>query len=232
MDPLESVKEARLGGVIPHKVYNVILDRFRIVLGGIDRIEEASSIHYPVAYVEPSVLVSTTQFGYGILFARTMPLMIKDKIRIVIQISGPLVAYGLKGTIHAVLAHEFLHYLELMHRIRHGMLSDEITGNLFESAYTDASRTLRPSAVFSDRTLIAHITKRFGLGFRDSRLENKTVQLWIKKGLPKIVTSPDTNMASIPAKAISEFDFPAELDEKLETMYKKSQTMRRRRKLY
>ena len=37
--------------------------------------------------------------------------------QVVIQISAPLIAYGLKGTIHAILAHEFLHFLELIRKI-------------------------------------------------------------------------------------------------------------------
>ena len=47
-------------------------------------------------------------------------------------------AYGLKGTVHAVLAHEFLHYLELARRAsRMEMVSDEVTSSLFESEFAD-----------------------------------------------------------------------------------------------
>ena len=58
-------------------------------------------------------------------------------IHVVIQISAPLVAFGLKGTIHAILAHEFLHYLELMTRLSNNeLISDEISSNLFENVYS------------------------------------------------------------------------------------------------
>jgi hypothetical protein len=36
---------------------------------------------------------------------------------VVVQITAPLISYGLKGTIHAILAHEFMHYLELVSRV-------------------------------------------------------------------------------------------------------------------
>ena len=234
MDPLATVKEARLQGLIPDKVSDMVLRRFKLVVGGIDRIERASGMDFPTAYVEPSVVISpAAQFGYGILFARTMPLVIKDEFRVVIQISAPLVAYGLKGTIHAILAHEFLHYLDLMRRIhRWDLLSDEITGNLFEGTYADSSRTMEPGAVFSDRTLVSHVARRFGAGFRDHKLEDKVVRMWINKGLPKTSVRLDTNTINISAESLSQFRLPTELAERLDALHEKSLAMRSRKRLY
>ena len=100
----------------------------RSYYAGINRIEKASGIRYPVAYVEPSIVLSSpssNSYEFGILFARTIPIAFEDQFRVVIQITAPLVAYGLKGTIHAILAHEFLHYLELMRKIsKMDLLSD------------------------------------------------------------------------------------------------------------
>ena len=53
---------------------------------------------------------NSNSYEFGILFARTIPVWFEEKFQVVIQISAPLVAYGLKGTIHAILAHEFLHF--------------------------------------------------------------------------------------------------------------------------
>ena len=115
MNPLLKVKEAYQNDVLPKKEYSLIVKRFPIVVSGINRIEKASGVNFPIAYVEPSITMSSASvnsFEYGILFARTIPIVLKNTIHVVIQISAPLVAYGLKGTIHAILAHEFLHYLE------------------------------------------------------------------------------------------------------------------------
>ncbi len=120
MNPLLKVKEAFQNGILPEKEYSLIVKRFPIVVSGISRIEKASGVNFPIAYVEPSVTMSSSNvnsFEYGILFARTIPVVANDNLHVVIQISAPLVAYGLKGTIHAILAHEFLHYLELMRKI-------------------------------------------------------------------------------------------------------------------
>ena len=146
MDPLIRVKDALAKGDIPDSVYDLIMKRFPITVAGINRIEKASGIKFPIAYVEPSLVISSSDsnaYQYGILFARTIPIVFDEKFQVVIQISAPLVAYGLKGTIHAILAHEFLHFLELIRKIsKMELLSDEISGNLFENVYSDETRLL------------------------------------------------------------------------------------------
>ena len=100
-----------MGNLIPKNVFDLINNRFSLVLEGISRIEKASEIRFPITYVEPSLVLSsgTNSYDYGILFARTIPIFANNSVQIIIQISAPLVAFGLKGTIHAILAHEFLH---------------------------------------------------------------------------------------------------------------------------
>ena len=207
MDPLVRMKEAHLKGLIPDDVYDLIVKRFPITVDGINRIEKASGIRYPTAYVEPSIVISSpnpNSYEFGILFARTIPIFFDEKFHVVIQISAPLVAYGLKGTIHAILAHEFLHFLELIRKIsKMDLLSDEITGNLFESVYADETRLFEPKVVFKDRTLLDHITKRFPAGFRDHKLEDKVMKFWLEKNLPKINISLDANTVKLSAESLS-----------------------------
>lgn len=234
MDPLLKVTEAHKNGVLPDNVHSLIIKRFGLVLEGIARIEKASGIHFPLAYVEPSIIVSQPQgsFDYGIFFARTIPVMANDKVEIIIQITAPLVAYGLKGTIHAILAHEFLHYLELIKRIsRMEMISDEISGNLFESMYADTTRLFEPRAVFGDKTLISHITKKFPEGFRDYKLEDKVLQNWIRKKLPTINIAVDSNVVKIQADVLAKTKVDHELLAKLEQIEQKASKLRKK-KLY
>ncbi|MXX20640.1 MAG: hypothetical protein F4Y82_04740 [Cenarchaeum sp. SB0665_bin_23] len=234
MDPLYKIKNARLNGHLPDNICAKIVERFSIAVDGINRIERASGLHFPTAYVEPSAIISpASQFGYGVLFARTIPLFDTNQFGVVIQVSAPLLAYGLKGTIHAILAHEFLHYLELMHRIHRGeILSDEITGNLFEGAYLDQTRILEPAAVFSDRTLINHIKKRFATSFQEPRLEKKVVDLWINAGLPKTVIHLDNNRVNISAELLTKIRLPPDMADALGTMGAKSKKIRTRFKIY
>ena len=71
MEPLQKVYEAYTANLLPKHEFGLINKRFSLVLEGIARIEKASGIRFPVAYVEPSAVLSsaTNSFDYGILFA-------------------------------------------------------------------------------------------------------------------------------------------------------------------
>jgi len=208
-DPLYKVHNAYRLGQIPQKVFDLVTKRFPLVIEGIKRVEEASGLKYPFYYAEPSLVISTSTVEFtemGILFARTIPVVDAHKqLHVVVQITAPLISYGFKGTIHAVLAHEFMHYLELVNRIvKMEVISDEVSGTLFEGTYADASRLIEERVVFkSDPTLIRHITTRFPEGFRDLKLEEKIMKTWIKKGLPTLKVSLDANIIKIPIEAMA-----------------------------
>jgi hypothetical protein len=235
LNSLLRVHEAQKNGQISDKLHTLIVKRFEIVLSGIRRIEKASGINFPLAYVEPSVVVShhsSGSFDYGILFARTIPIVSNDKLNVIIQITAPLVAYGLKGTIHAILAHEFLHYLELIRKISvMDIVSDELSGNLFENKYSDSTKLFEPRAVFNDKTLLSHITKKFPEGFRDYKLEDKVLKFWIEKKLPITNIAMDTNMVKIPADVIANTVIEPNLLQKLIQIEQKASHLRKK-KLY
>jgi|TARA_B100000809_G_C15070250_1_gene505711 hypothetical protein len=235
LDPLVRFKEAHTKGIIPDDVYDLTIERFPITVAGINRIEKASGIKFPTAYVEPSLVISSpnpNSYEFGILFARTIPVMFEEKFQVVIQISAPLVAYGLKGTIHAILAHEFLHFLELMRKIsKMELLSDEISGNLFENVYSDETRLFEPRVVFKDRSLLDHITKKFPAGFRDFKLEDKVMKFWADKDLPKSNISLDTNTVKLSIESLSKIKLVPAFVSKIKQLEEKSSKIRKK-KLY
>ena len=232
MEPLQIVYEAFTSNLLPKDVFDLINKRFSLVLEGISRIEKASEIRFPITYVEPSLVLSsgTNSYDYGILFARTIPIFANNSVQIIIQISAPLIAYGLKGTIHAILAHEFLHYLELISRLsKMNVISDEISGNLFENVYSDNTRLFEPQSVFDDKTLVQHITKKFPSGFRDYKLEDKVVKYWIEKNLPALQISLDINTVKLNAKSLSQININPSLLKKLEDIQMKNSRLRKKR---
>jgi hypothetical protein len=221
-DPLYKVRSLHGAGKIPTRVFEKIVERFPLVTEGIDRVQKAAGLKYPYHYVEPSLVVSTSaaEFSHmGVFFARTIPVISdQDKmLRVVVQITAPLVAFGLKGTIHAILAHEFMHYLELVNRIvKMNVISDEVTSTLFEGTYADAGRLFDERAVFkSDPTLIKHITARFPEGFRDFKLEDKAIELWMNKGLPTVNVPIDSNTIKIPIEAMASLQVDQSVRDKL-----------------
>jgi len=235
LDPLARFRDAHSNGLIPDDIYDLTIERFPITVAGINRIEKASGIQYPVAYVEPSLVLSSSNsnsYEYGILFARTIPVMFEEKFQVVIQISAPLIAYGLRGTIHAILAHEFLHFLELVRKIsKMELLSDEISGNLFENVYSDETRLFEPKAVFKDRMLLNHITKKFPAGFRDYKLEDKVIKFWADRNLPKSNISLDTNNVKLSIESLSKIKLDPKFISKIEQLEEKSSKINKK-KLY
>jgi hypothetical protein len=220
-DPLYKVHNSYKVGQLPQKIYDLVIERFPLVTEGIMRVEEASGLKYPYYYVEPSLVVSTSAVEFtqmGILFARTVPVVGNGNLlRVVVQVTAPLIAYGLKGTIHAILAHEFMHYLELVSRIaKMKIISDEVSGTLFEGTYADAGRLLEERAVFkSDPTLIKHITTRFPEGFRDLKLEDKVIKMWMDKGLSTTKVSIDANVIKIPIEAMANLQVQQAVKDKI-----------------
>lgn len=235
LDHLVKVREAYEKGLLPSDIFETIKKRFELVTSGIQRIEKASGTHYPVSYVEPSAVLTSpdsVSFQYGILFARTMPVFFEEKLQVVIQISAPLVAFGLKGTIHAILAHEFLHYLELIRKIsKMELVSDEVSASLFENVYADSTRLFEPRAVFEDKTLLTHITKKFPAGFKDYKLEDKTEKLWIEKNLPVTKISLDTNTVKLSAESLAKASLDPTLLGKIKE-YEERESKLRTKKLY
>ena len=234
MNQLQKVTQSFENGILPQSIHELIQKRFQLVIDGIDRIEKSSSIKFPIYYVDPSIIVTgnTNSLDVGILYARTIPLIVNDNVQVVIQVSAPLVAYGLKGTIHAILAHEFLHYLELVTRLSNTeLLSDEISSNLFENVYSDNTRLLEPRSVFNDLTLISHITKRFPSGFRDYKLEDKVLKFWIQSKLPVSKISLDTNTIKLDAGKLSNIKFDELMLQQLEIIKAKNSKLRTK-KLY
>ena len=232
MDPLQKVYDAYASNLLPKNVFDLINNRFSLVLEGISRIEKASGIRFPIAYVEPSLVLSseTNSFDYGILFARTIPVFLNNSVEVIIQISSPLVAYGLKGTIHAILAHEFLHYLELISRIsKMNIISDEISGNLFESVYSDNTKLFEPQSVFDDKTLLQHITKKFPSGFRDYKLEDKVLKFWIEKNLQTLKFTLDTNNVKLNAESLAKMKINSILLKNLEHIRIKNSKIRKKK---
>jgi hypothetical protein len=218
---LQKVECSLNSGQLPKKIYDLILHRYEIVTKGIKRIENAAGLKYPYYYVEPNLVISTSQVEssqFGVFFARTIPVVSNNRrLNVVIQITAPLIAFGLLGTIHAILAHEFIHYLNLVSRImRMEIISDSISGTLFEERYEDLSRLMEPRSVFKpDRTLIDHIANKFPEGFSDVRLESKVVSEWMNRGLPTINVAIDSNIIKLPIELMANLQVDERVKERI-----------------
>jgi len=209
IDPLALVKQYLVDKKIDERTYELIIDKMSVVEDGIKRIERKTSIDYPNYFIEPNLLVATSDIEYqqySILYARTIPFCTtENRIKIVIQLSAPLVMYGLKGTLHAVLAHEFLHYLNILKNIINlEVTSDNVSDTLYENSFSDNERTLDLTKVFRrDIYLQNVVNKKFVNGFNDSNLDKKAESFWIKKKLPIQKIMIGDNFIKLPFSALA-----------------------------
>jgi hypothetical protein len=195
-----------------------IKGRGKYLLGAVQRVEKAASLRYPPYYVEPTLPIAVTSVEYGsfgALFARVIPATYEGKVSIIVQFTAPLLLHGAKGTIEAVAAHEFTHYVDLVRRLsRMSIVSDERVGTLFEAGYADEERVVDPSKLFTkEKALAKLIAKKFTPNLTDAKLDEKVGKRWIEKGLPtRRVTTDDNNvMLNSTNVAMATFD-PAVLE--------------------
>jgi len=207
VDPLVVLNQAESQGRIPKAMANKVRVRMKYLLGAVSRVERASGLGYPPYYIEPTLPLSKTgaEFGQtGVLFARVIPTAATGKLSILVQFTAALVAYSPKGTLEAVAAHEFTHYIDLVRRLqRANVVSDERATTLFEASYADSERTVPPSLVFAERALVGLVKRKFKDGLSDPGLNKKVEEGWIAKNLPIRVVSPDENVVRLGMEAVA-----------------------------
>ena len=109
------------------------------------------------------------------------------------------------------------------------VISDELSGNLFENVYSDSTRLLEPQSVFDDKTLLQHIIKRFPSGFRDYKLEDKVLKFWIEKQLPTLKITLDSNTVKVDAELLSKIEINSALVKKLQQIQLKNSRIRKKK---
>jgi hypothetical protein len=99
--------------------------------------------------------------------------------------------------------------------VKMDIISDETAGTLFEGMYADMTKLFEPNAVFRDKALVRLITKKFPEGFHDSKLEDKSVKLWLEKGLPSTKIRMEENVMRVPISAVVNTKVDQKLKDKL-----------------
>ena len=221
IEPMFKVKQAYDYKLIDDHIYNSIIKRKHLIEEGINKIQKLTEIDYPQYFIEPSLLIANSPLEYGqfsIIYARTMPISNNDnKIEILIQLFSPLVIYGLKGTIYSVIAHEYLHYLNLLNKIINLEITSDTTNNtLFENVYNDNEKLFDYRKVFKkDRYLTKLINKKFENGFEDEKLNKKSIKFWIEKKLPIETLSIESNYTKLSFLSMANTEIEEDTKKKL-----------------
>lgn len=197
--------------------------RGKYLAGAVARVEKATGLRYPPYYVEPTLPVAVTSVEYGSVgafFARVIPTSFEGRISIIVQFTAPLVLFGAKGTVEAVAAHEFTHYVDLVRRLS-GMsiVSEERATTLFEAGYADEERVVSPAKVFAkDKPLARLVAKKFTPNLTDAKLDEKVSTSWVSKGLPTRRVSTEENNARLDMEMVARTRFDPALLERIAAM--------------
>ena len=136
---------------------------------------------------------------------------------ILVQFAAALLAFATKGTVEAVAAHEFTHYVDLVRRFsRMDVLSDERSTTLFEaSGYADTEKTVAPKLVFADRALVSLVNRKFKDRLADDKLNRAVGAKWVAKNLPMRTVPIEESRVKVPAAVVASARFDPGLIRKL-----------------
>lgn len=226
LDPLILLDQAVAQDKVPRAIAKKVRLKMSAVQGAVQRVERASGLRYPPYYIEPALPVSKTGGEYGqmgVLFARVIPTAVNGSVVILVQFTAPLVAYGTKATIEAVAAHEFTHYVDLVRKLSTiEVTSDEVATTLYESSFADAERTVPPKLLFSERSLVSLVSRKFKNNLVDPALTKKVESSWVGKNLPIRMVGPEENRVSIPMEAVVATKFDPGVLSKIAELSKKA----------
>ncbi len=156
------------------------------------------------------------------MFARVIPAEAAGGVSILVQFSAALVAFGTKGTVEAVAAHEFTHYVDLVRRLStKNVLSDETEESLYGMAVTDPGRTVPPKLIFADKALVSLVSRKFKDVLADPSLNKKVEQEWVAKGLPVRWVDPSETVARIRMGSVAAARFDPRVLEKVASIERK-----------
>jgi hypothetical protein len=226
LDPLILLDQAVAQEKVPRALAKKVRLRMRYLQAAVERVEKASGLRYPPYYVEPTLPVSKSGSEYGqmgVLFARVIPTAVNGVVLILVQFTAALVAFGTKGTIDAVAAHEFTHYVDLVRKLSTtNVTSDETATTLYEAAFADAERVVPPKLLFADKALVSLVSRKFKNELSDEALNRKVGASWIAKDLPVRAIGLEENRVSLSMEAVAATKFDPAVLAKVAELRKKA----------
>lgn len=210
MSELGPVERAVSEGRLPREILDKARERTDKLRECIREVERASSVKYPAWYIRPELVLMRggEMQEEAIVFSRFMPLSLGQGLGLYVEFTLPLVLYASMDTLTAVAAHELLHYLNFLVKIRDmRVASSQLSTSVFEARYLDEEELLSPERVFGRRRsrILRLLSEKFSGGLNDQPLVERAVSRWIKKGLPVVYVSPEENAVRVSLESLLSF---------------------------
>ncbi len=210
--------------LIPRSVADEIRSRLHVLEEAIRDVEKASEVPYPPSSVAPYLVVIVYRTDISIESNAYARVLVKPSeetgIDISIEFTAPLILYGSRRTIEAVVAHELTHYLLYVKKFHElGAVQLLPPQGYFEAFGVDEELAIPPERVFRPRSRFIRILReRLVEGLADRALDERTQRRWVARGLPVIRLTQSQNLVRIPVEYAAKFKADERLLRKLSSI--------------
>lgn len=186
---LQKIIKSHEMGLINEDVLREFFNKLPIIDSIVNEIEKIFDLKYPPVIIDPSLMIMRhpSSFTTTVIYALTKIQKLNDEYRICIEISLPFLLFAREDLIKACLVHEFLHYIFAtitIGRKDFEKLSSQKPISLEVLIGFDDAYMVKPEDWIRDCEVINLLKKYFNPIIKDSDLEEKINENWIKRSLP------------------------------------------------
>ncbi len=212
---LEDVEGSVALGEIPREISKRGYERSRILRSSVKVVERNALLPYPDVRVDPRLTIILHEaFVQAVLHAYLDVKRTKKGVKPLVTVSLPFLCLARKQQMTAVLAHEFLHYINMAMKFLGSdvfslqqRFGGTITGHLLfdEAAQTPAEK------VYKGRYLRELISKRFHSVINDESLTSRIEDEWVDIGLPTTTLGSEDLVVHLSMEEFVNMTFPSEV---------------------
>ncbi|MCS7098188.1 MAG: hypothetical protein NZ922_04350 [Candidatus Methanomethyliaceae archaeon] len=200
---LQRVMKSHEMGLLGDDILKELIEKLPMIDELICEIEKTFDLNYPPIIIDPNLIIVRypTSFATTVIYASTQIQKLNDKLTLCVEMTLPFLLFANKDLIKACLAHEFLHYIFatiIIHRREFDKLLGQKPISLEVLMGFDDTYLVKPENWMKDSEIISLIKRFFNPIIKDSDLEEKIQENWIKKSLPIKEVRPEDLQIRIP----------------------------------
>lgn len=186
---LQKIIESHEIGLISDDIFKEFFNILPKIDNIINEIEKIFDLKFPPIIIDPNLIIIKypSSFTKTVVYALTKIQKLNSEYRLCIEISLPFILFAKEDLLKACLIHEFLHYIyatitigkkDIEKLSSQKPISPEVLIG-FDDVYM-----VKPEDWIKNSEIINLLKKYFNPIIKDSDLEEKINENWIKKSLP------------------------------------------------
>lgn len=210
-------------GLISKDILNDFLNKLPTIDEVVSEVEKVFGLKYPLIIVDPNLIVIKypSSFSTSVIYASTKVQKLNEEYRLCVEVSLPFILFAKRELLKACLVHEFLHYIFATITIGKRnieRLSSQKPISLEVLIGFDDTYMVKPEDWIEDGEVIELLKKHFNPIIKDSELEEKINENWIKRSLPIKEIRPEDLQIKIPILEINKISLDDKILERAKTL--------------